>query len=133
MDNLSRGPPRATRPAPTVFCYICGRQFGSKSISIHEPQCLQKWQLENEKLPKSKRRALPVKPDVILASDGMTIDKEATNEVLWKNSQGLMVDCEHCGRRFKEDRLEVHQRSCTADSPAKKVGAARSNSKTKRR
>ncbi|XP_069185419.1 dentin sialophosphoprotein [Procambarus clarkii] len=27
--------------APTMVCYICGRGFGSKSLSIHEPQCLE--------------------------------------------------------------------------------------------
>ncbi|PAV63428.1 hypothetical protein WR25_08393 [Diploscapter pachys] len=100
MNHLTPGPPRATRPAPTVFCYICGRQFGSKSISIHEPQCLQKWHAENAKLPKDKRRPLPVKPEAILKDDGQ-IDTEATNEMLWKNSQDLMIECEHCGRKFK--------------------------------
>ncbi|CAI5454520.1 unnamed protein product [Caenorhabditis angaria] len=127
MNNFTPGPPRARQPAPTVFCYICGRQFGSKSIGIHEPQCLKKWHAENEKLPKSKRRAEPVKPDAVIAHDGK-VDVEATNEVLWKNSQGLMVECEHCGRKFKEDRLEVHQRSCTSDNPAKRVGRDRSKS-----
>ncbi|PIC15624.1 hypothetical protein B9Z55_022531 [Caenorhabditis nigoni] len=99
MNNFTPGPPRATKSAPTVFCFICGRQFGSKSIAIHEPQCLKKWHAENEKLPKSKRRAAPVKPDAVIGNDGR-IDAEATNEVLWKNSQGLMVECEHCGRKF---------------------------------
>jgi hypothetical protein len=23
-----------------VICYICGRKYGTKSIDIHEPQCL---------------------------------------------------------------------------------------------
>ncbi|MPC61207.1 Zinc finger protein 474 [Portunus trituberculatus] len=27
--------------APTLVCYICGREFGTRSISIHEPQCLE--------------------------------------------------------------------------------------------
>lgn len=46
----------------TVVCYICGREFGSKSIPIHEPQCLEKWKIENSKLPKGQRRPLPKKP-----------------------------------------------------------------------
>uniref|UniRef100_A0A8C5MKD7 Zinc finger protein 475 n=1 Tax=Leptobrachium leishanense TaxID=445787 RepID=A0A8C5MKD7_9ANUR len=49
---------------PTVVCYICGREFGTKSISIHEPQCLKKWHLENEKLPKNLQRPEPKKPEV---------------------------------------------------------------------
>ncbi|EFP04095.1 hypothetical protein GCK72_023142 [Caenorhabditis remanei] len=131
QNNFTPGPPRATKSAPTVFCFICGRQFGSKSIAIHEPQCLKKWHAENEKLPKSKRRAAPVKPDAVIGNDG-EVDAVATNEVLWKNSQGLMVECEHCGRKFNEDRLSVHQRSCTAENPAKSVGRSRSKSQPKR-
>lgn len=52
------------RRPPTMVCYICGREFGSKSISIHEPQCLEKWKIENNKLPKQQQRPLPKKPEV---------------------------------------------------------------------
>lgn len=51
------------RPA-TVICYICGREYGTKSISIHEPQCLKKWHQENDNLPKHLRRPEPKKPEV---------------------------------------------------------------------
>ncbi|GMR31399.1 hypothetical protein PMAYCL1PPCAC_01594, partial [Pristionchus mayeri] len=129
MDNFNPGQPCANRPAPTVFCYICGRQFGSKSINIHLPQCLKKWHAENDKLPKNKRRAAPTKPDDVIV--GGAVDHEATNEAHWKASQGLMLECEHCGRRFKEDRLPVHQRSCTADNPAKRLGS-KSKERTKK-
>lgn len=27
--------------APTLVCYICGREFGSRSLPIHQPQCLE--------------------------------------------------------------------------------------------
>jgi hypothetical protein len=47
-----------------MVCYICGREFGSKSISIHEPQCLEKWKIENNKLPKHQKRPEPKKPEV---------------------------------------------------------------------
>ena len=30
-----------------LVCYICGREFGSKSLVIHEPQCLKKWKVAN--------------------------------------------------------------------------------------
>lgn len=39
---------------------------------------------------------IPANADLL---DGR-LDAEATNEVLWKNAQGLMVECEHCGRKF---------------------------------
>lgn len=52
------------RRPPTVICYICGREYGTKSISIHEPQCLKKWHQENDNLPKHLRRPEPKKPEV---------------------------------------------------------------------
>lgn len=50
-----------TKPR-TVVCYLCGREFGSKSIGIHEPQCREKWHIENDKLPPHQRRQEPTKP-----------------------------------------------------------------------
>ena len=41
------------------ICYLCGREFGSHSIEIHEPKCLEKWKRENEKLPPRLRRKPP--------------------------------------------------------------------------
>jgi len=57
-------PQPQTRKPQLMVCYICGREFGSKSISIHEPQCLQKWNNENSKLPKHQQRPEPKKPEV---------------------------------------------------------------------
>jgi hypothetical protein len=50
------------RPPPFVLCYICGRKYGTKSIGLHEPQCLEKWHVENDQLPRHMRRKSPVKP-----------------------------------------------------------------------
>lgn len=49
-----------------VICYICGRKYGTKSIAIHEPQCLEKWKIENDKLPRNLRRPVPVKPGKLI-------------------------------------------------------------------
>uniref|UniRef100_A0A183D0S9 Zinc finger protein 474 n=1 Tax=Gongylonema pulchrum TaxID=637853 RepID=A0A183D0S9_9BILA len=106
---------RANKPPPTVVCYLCGRQFGSKSIAIHEPTCLEKWKIENDKLPKNQRKPLPQKPEVIIR-DGQ-IDQIAMNEAAWKAAQGNLAPCEGCGRTFFPDRLVVHQRSCLKDKP----------------
>lgn len=32
---------------PTVPCKVCGRNFGTRSIKIHEPQCNRRWQAQN--------------------------------------------------------------------------------------
>ena len=45
-----------------VVCYICGRDFGSRSITIHIPQCKKKWEYEQARLPKSQRRPIPDEP-----------------------------------------------------------------------
>ncbi|KAF5400499.1 hypothetical protein PHET_05511 [Paragonimus heterotremus] len=90
----------------TVVCYICGREFGTKSIGIHEPQCLSKWKQENDRLPKSMRRPEPTKLDRSNKS------LEASNEMAWESSKQQLIPCPGCGRRFLPDRLEVHQRSC---------------------
>ena len=51
-----------------VLCYVCGRKYGTQSIEIHEPQCLEKWHIENAKLPPNIRRPPPRKPDVHIGS-----------------------------------------------------------------
>jgi len=55
-----------------VFCYICGRQFTDASLPIHEPQCLKKWEVQNNKLPRSERRPPPKKPEVLTETTNMT-------------------------------------------------------------
>lgn len=60
--NTNR-PPSGPRK-PMLPCYICGREYGTSSIYIHEPQCLKKWRQENEKLPLSQRRKEPERPDI---------------------------------------------------------------------
>ncbi len=51
-----------------VLCYVCGRKYGTQSIEIHEPQCLEQWHIENAKLPPNLRRPPPRKPDVHISS-----------------------------------------------------------------
>ncbi|XP_074850233.1 zinc finger protein 475 [Carettochelys insculpta] len=110
-------PPAIRRP-PTVVCYICGREFGTKSISIHEPQCLKKWHNENDMLPRHLRRPEPKKPEVRSLEAKGFYDLDALNEAAWNSAQSQLVPCEVCGRTFLPDRLIVHQRSCKP-KPAK--------------
>ena len=95
-----------------VVCYICGREFGSKSISIHEPQCIKKWHIENDNLPKHLRaKTVPQKPQLLpfVNGDGA---RSSWNEAAWQSAQSNLAACHNCGRTFKPDRLEVHLRSC---------------------
>ena len=133
QEHLTPGSPKTRKPAPTVYCYICGRQFGSASIGIHQPQCLKKWQTQNDKLPKAQRRPMPTPPEIVRIGSlqthsilvdmnlGGAIDFEATNQAAYQASLAQLVPCENCGRKFAAERLAIHQRSCTKEHPAKRV------------
>ena len=112
MSSGGGTPKKQAAPAKPnfVLCYICGRKYGSASIAVHEPQCLEKWKVENDSLPKAQRRPLPKKPEVLTAAG--EYDIEAANEAAWQSSQDQLIPCDRCGRRFASDRLPVHQRSC---------------------
>ncbi|XP_046358986.2 zinc finger protein 474-like [Haliotis rufescens] len=122
-SNAANEPPPISKPAViqkprTVVCYICGREFGTKSISIHEPQCIKKWHIENDKLPRNMRRPEPKKPEVRSIGGKGAYDIEAMNQAAWESAQAALVPCDNCGRTFNPDRLFVHQRSCRP-KPAK--------------
>ncbi|XP_063591234.1 zinc finger protein 474-like isoform X2 [Penaeus indicus] len=119
-ENGTRGGQRATGTAPTRVCYICGREFGSRSLAIHQPQCLEKWRRENEKLPRNLQRPEPVLPEHELTH-------EEWNEYAWKTAQAQLVPCEWCGRTFFPERLEVHQRGCKPPPGATKKAQRSSN------
>nr|CAH7729589.1 unnamed protein product [Callosobruchus chinensis] len=98
-------PKRATSAKRTLTCYLCGREFGSASLPLHEPKCLQKWERENATLPAHMRRKVPPKPDP-------NISKDEWNKLAWESSQSTLMACHNCGRTFYPERLIVHQRSC---------------------
>lgn len=113
------------RKPPHVVCYICGRLYGTTSISLHIPKCMEKWEMENAQLPRSLRRKPPRRPagwgDTPLSSDprerGAQLD--VMNDLAFQASQSQLVPCENCGRTFNPDRLPVHQRSCRPNNPLK--------------
>ena len=113
------------RGPPTIVCYICGRAFGTASISIHVPQCAKKYENEQLSKPKSERRPLPQAPAALPAGGSYTHEHiDAFNEAASRQYKDTAcISCEHCGRNFKDDRtLQIHHKSCSSDRPAKKVG-----------
>ncbi|KAK0177518.1 hypothetical protein PV328_001565 [Microctonus aethiopoides] len=100
----------------TTTCYICGRDFGTVSIDIHEPQCLKKWRIENFKLPLNQQRKEPQKPETIFQEDSSSgneiIDWSATTEARWRSHLGQLIPCKHCKRTFNPDRVSIHERTC---------------------
>jgi len=111
------------RGPPTLTCYICGRAFGTASISIHIPQCAKKYENEQLTKPKSERRPLPQAPSEV-PTGGTYASIDAFNEAAARQYKDTAcISCEYCGRNFKDEKtLQIHHRSCTSDRPAKKVG-----------
>lgn len=60
MENISVTSPKS-KPMSLV-CYVCGREFGTKSLKIHLKTCVQKWEWEESKKPKKEKRPLPAAP-----------------------------------------------------------------------
>ncbi len=101
------------------MCYICGKEFGSQSLTIHEPQCAAKFEAQQALLPEGQRRGLPQRP--VLGERRMSREEmnAAAQEVYEKQ---VMVGCPGCGRTFSgQDRLDVHLRGC---KDAQKAGGA---------
>ena len=119
-----------------VMCYICGREFGKASISIHIPNCEKKWDAEQAKLPKKQRRPPPSRPDTfdrVLKGElkGKALEEAMTeynNQAFDDFNKKALVGCKNCGRTFLPKPLEIHLRSCkpnaNSPSPAANTGTA---------
>ena len=104
-----------------LVCYLCGQQFGSASLAIHQPQCYQKqltWWKNNDTAtrgPKPKDPAVHGRK----SQDPMSqADVQKHNDENFEDFNQNLSRCEGCGRTFLPDRLVVHQRSCKGASPA---------------
>lgn len=95
------------------ICYICGRTFGTASIGIHEKQCLCKWHKENDKMPRDRRRPVPVRPAAISPTAGVgggapgdkaavgyfeTAANEAARQAFLEQARD---PCPNCGRKVR--------------------------------
>ena len=65
-----------------VVCYICGRQYGTTSIAIHQKTCLKQFEATEAEKPAHLRRALP-DPSAFAASFGgsLAAQNEAAAQV----------------------------------------------------
>mmetsp|Transcript_33350 Transcript_33350/g.58491 ORF Transcript_33350/g.58491 Transcript_33350/m.58491 type:complete len:355 (-) Transcript_33350:43-1107(-) len=108
------------RPRALV-CHICGREFGTTSLGIHQKTCARLWEERESKKPKKERKPLPQAPSEIAI--GGVQDIEAHNKAASAAfEEQVMRQCPNCYRTFLEDRLEIHLRSCRPDRPHKLVG-----------
>ncbi|XP_024358042.1 uncharacterized protein [Physcomitrium patens] len=109
---------------PRMFmCYLCGREYGTKSLPIHIPQCQKKWLLEEENKPKNHRRPLPPQPNLEKAiSNGDAQAFDVFNSEALEAFEQTLQQCHHCQRRFLPKPYLHHQKGCTAVNPAKPAG-----------
>ena len=116
-------PKRAPGQRPRgLICPLCGREYGTASLQIHMKTCRQKFELQQQDLPKNLRKSA----DKIIAAyeqnqammsmsvgGGGNYNLDALNDQAFNTyNKEALVPCSNCGRTFLPDRLIVHQRSC---------------------
>ena len=122
--SMSQSIPRKSpgqRPRGLI-CPLCGREYGTASLQIHMKSCRQKYELQQQELPKHLRKSA----DKIIAayeqnqammnamaSGSGTYNFDSMNDQAFDTyNREALVPCSNCGRTFLPDRLIVHQRSC---------------------
>lgn len=146
MQDLGPDMTKSLGQAPrTRTCYICGRGYGLSSYEIHLKQCKDLWIKREEKKPKNERKPLPEDPFINanhhntistagahspggsgggFSSEISTSQLEAMNAVAQNSYNDVaLFKCEWCGRSFLEEKLKIHNRSCTEENPARRVDA----------
>lgn len=117
-----------------VVCYICGREYGTKSIDIHVKQCIKKWEDAESQKPPRERRPVPQPPsgfDELKIGGSGGVNQAALdsyNDAAFDayNTKAL-VPCQGCGRTFLPESLEKHLKGCKAGAAAKKASEASSS------
>jgi len=100
-----------------LMCYICGRQFGTASLGIHQKKCKQQYIAHENTKPPGKRRPLPPAPEEMGGGGGGVAQNAAAFETF--NAHSLEA-CENCGRTFAEKPLAIHRKSCKGGKPVAK-------------
>lgn len=115
-----------------LTCYLCGRDFGRKSLGIHLPVCRKKFQIEQKSLPDNLKRVEPEPPqllDKILAEEDISEDdiKNYNDRAveIWNNE--TLVKCDHCNRSFLPEKLSKHQKCCSLEKPMQNLNKVKEN------
>lgn len=113
-------------------CYICGRPTLLPGFENHVIQCKALFEKREAQKPVKERRPCPTDPMIAYRGGGgggggysSTEDYlYEANRASQKAWEATLSVCEHCGRSFLPDKLSIHQRSCTAQNPARRVDAS---------
>ena len=97
-------------------CHLCGKQFGTNSIAIHQKTCKQKYERERgRRAPEAPVGHLSNADERPLSAGGpgtSAAEIEAYNDAAYDAWSKDLEPCPNCERRFLPDRLVVHMRSC---------------------
>lgn len=127
-------------------CYVCGRQYMLHSFDIHIKQCKELFLAREALKDPRERKKLPEDPMEKLGFNGgqSSPEKRSSSNAAGAaspnpvNTESLSLDeinrmateafnnealsrCAFCGRTFLPEKLAIHNRSCTAENPARKV------------
>ena len=110
----SESPSRPAQRPTMLVCYLCGQQFGTSSLPIHQPQCYEKhltWWNNNDPATRGPKPKDPKTQPQGVPGKGTTNDQ--FNDAQAKNFKENLSPCPHCARTFLPDRLQIHLRRYT--------------------
>lgn len=112
---------KARNGPKAVSCYICGRQYMIHSFEIHEKQCRELFEKREELKPAKERKSCPPNPMGGKKIGSSIGDIDMYNAAASESYSSAMSECKFCSRRFLPEKLEIHNRSCRADNPSRRV------------
>lgn len=109
--------PSVTRRPKSLTCYLCGQQFGTASLAIHERSCKKKFLIQQAQLPEEYRKELPHPPAAKVPTPDSTAEdfEEYNREAFEILNAHVMHRCHKCGRTFSRfDKYQNHAERCTS-------------------
>jgi protein-arginine kinase activator protein McsA len=99
------------------------------SFEIHITQCRDLFEKRENTKPPKERRKCPSDPTAGQSfgnsSSGMSMSRKeldslnAASQQVWTAES--LSKCRYCGRSFLPEKIGIHNKSCTADNPARRV------------
>ena len=98
---------------------MCGRLYGSASYSSHLKTC-QDLFVKKEAFKPSKEDRKPLPEDPFVSIDRELSLSEMNDIATEVYNSRMMATCQFCLRTFTHEQLPKHNKSCTAEKPAKR-------------
>uniref|UniRef100_A0A8C9EPA1 Uncharacterized protein n=1 Tax=Pavo cristatus TaxID=9049 RepID=A0A8C9EPA1_PAVCR len=98
-----------------MICYICVREFGSQTISIHEPHCQRSGIVQ---IISYQDVSKDQSPGDLGSFRVVPLVLQLKIRRLHHSAEAQLLPCGNCGWTFLSDCLILHQRSCKEMSAA---------------